>query len=184
MLASLYARAQNVAILQKELTQIVIGIALLFCCTQIAIPLEPVPITLQTVGVMLIGLFYPKKTAIKTILGYIALGALGLPVFSNFMGGLPFFVRPTAGYVWGFLVAVAAMTSFREKVKQETAFTMFVACLIGSAAIYAVGIAWLSLFLGPVKAIQFGLIPFIIPGFVKMLILSSAVRHIKSGRWI
>lgn len=65
MLASLYARAQNVAILQKELTQIVIGIALLFCCTQIAIPLEPVPITLQTVGVMLIGLFIPKRPPLR-----------------------------------------------------------------------------------------------------------------------
>lgn len=184
MIASLYARAQNVALLQRELAQIVIGIALLFCCTQIAIPLEPVPITLQTVGVMLIGLFYSRQTAIKTILGYIALGALGLPIFSNFMGGLLFFVRPTAGYVWGFLLAVNFMTYFREKIKQESALTMFLSCLIGSVAIYATGIAWLSLFVGPSQALQFGLIPFILPGAVKMVMLSFAVRHIKSSRWI
>ncbi len=183
IMASLYARAQNVAILQKEFVQILIGVALLATCSQITIPIQPVPITMQTVAVMLIGLFYPRATAVKTMLSYLAAGAVGLPVFTAFGGGLWCFMRPTAGYLFGFLASVAVMAYVRERAKQETFVTHLVACVLGSIVMYAFGISWLSLYVGPVNAFYLGFVPFIIPGIIKGLMVAAACKHIKSSGW-
>lgn len=181
MASTLYAKAQNVALLKNELVQVLIGVGMLAAASQLSIPLQPVPITMQTVAVLLIGLFYPTKTAIKTMLSYIGLGALGFPVFANFAGGLHVFLEPTAGYIWGFLACVAAMCLFREKVAKENYVLQLANCVMGSAVIYACGISWLALFVGAEKAIQLGLLPFIIPGCVKALLLTSASRYVKAG---
>lgn len=184
MATTLYAKAQNVAILKSELTQLVIGVSLLAASSQVSIPLQPVPITMQTVAVLLIGLFYPTKTAVKTMASYIAVGALGLPVFANFSGGLHVLMGPTAGYIWGFLASVATMCFFREKVAKDTLAMQLINCALGTLLIYACGVSWLSCFVGVAKAVQFGLLPFIIPGCVKAAILSSATQYVKSGRCI
>lgn len=163
-----------------ELMQIAIGVCLLFGGAQISIPLQPVPITMQTVAVMLIGLFYTRTTALKTVLSYLALGALSAPVFANFSGGLPVLLGPRGGYLIGFLLAVAAMTCARERILKETYTTMICNCLIGQLIIFAAGISWLSLFVGFNQAIQFGLLPFIIPGVFKALLLGACVRSLKT----
>ncbi len=182
-MTSIYAKAQNVAILKNELVQILVGVGLLATCSQISIPIQPVPITMQTVAVMLIGLFYSRNTAIKTVLSYLAAGFMGLPVFSEFAGGLWCLLRPSTGYLFGFLASVAVMTYVREQVKQETFITQIIACALGSIAMYALGISWLSMFVGPSNAFYYGFVPFIIPSIVKGLIVAAACKHIKSSGW-
>lgn len=168
------------ALVRNEALQILIGVGLLFGASQISIPLQPVPITLQTVAVMLIGLFYSRKTAIKTVLSYLALGAVGAPVFSNFSGGLPVLLGTRGGYLIGFLLAVAAMTIARERILKETYISMICNCFVGHTIIFAAGIAWLSFLIGFNQAIQFGLLPFIIPGILKSVLLGACVRSLKS----
>src|SRR5437660_1344422 len=107
---------ENRSLLKNEAFQILIGVSLLFLCAEVSIPLKPVPITLQTVPVLLIGLYYSRKAAIKTMLAYLSLGTLGLPIFANFSGGIHTLINVTAGYRIGFLVAVVAMTTAREHV--------------------------------------------------------------------
>jgi biotin transport system substrate-specific component len=157
--------------------KIVLGVAILFCCSQISLPLKPVPITMQTVGVLLIGLFYERRQALMTMLSYITLGVAGLPVFTH---GTAYIIGgPTTGYLLGFLAASIAMPLFREWVKKETPWTMFINCLLGTTFIYALGVAWLASLFGFEKAIQVGLVPFIIPGCIKAVLLSQAVRFIR-----
>jgi len=181
MASTLYAKAQNVALLKSEFAQVLLGVGMLATASQLSIPLQPVPITMQTVAVLLIGLFYSPKTAVKTLLSYIALGACGFPVFANFKGGMHIIMGPTGGYILGFLACVATMCFFREKVTKENYLMQLANCFVGTCVIYACGISWLSLFVGAEKAIQFGLLPFIIPGAVKALMVTSASRYVKSG---
>ena len=167
---------------KSEVLQILLGVAILFCCTQISIPLKPVPITMKTVGVLLIGLFYQRRQALLTMLSYITLGALGLPVFANFNAYS--IGSPTTGYLLGFVAASIVMPLFREWVKKDSSLMMFINCLLGTICIYAFGIAWLTNLFGFEKALQVGLLPFIIPGCVKALLLSQAVRHMKNqNQW-
>lgn len=183
MASTLYAKAQNVAVLKNELVQILIGVGLLACSAQISIPIQPVPITMHTVVVLLIGLFYSRATAVKTVLGYLSVGALGLPVFANFSGGFVHFLKPTAGYLFGFLACVAVMAAFREKMARDTFFTQLIACVLGSAVFYTFGISWLALFVGVTQAFYLGFVPFIIPGIIKGFVVAYCCKHIKSSNW-
>ncbi len=183
MASTLYAKAQNSAILKNEVIQIAAGTALLAGFSQLSIPIQPVPITMQTVAVLLIGLFYSHKTAIKTVLTYLAIGAMGAPVFSNFGGGIAHFLLPKAGYLFGFLACVAVMTYVRERIGRESFLTQVSACLLGSVALYACGISWLACFVGVSKAFYLGFVPFIIPGLIKGAIVAYTCKEIKASNW-
>ncbi|MCE5293285.1 MAG: biotin transporter BioY [Chlamydiales bacterium] len=184
MASTLYAKAQNVAVLKNELVQVLIGVGLLACSAQISIPLQPVPITMQSAAVLLIGLFYSQSAAVKTLIAYLTLGALGAPVFANFSGSFAHFLQPTAGFLFGFIACVAIMTAFRDKIGRETFLTQVSACALGSLAMYACGISWLALFVGVPKAFYYGFVPFIIPGIIKGFIVAYASKHCKSSKWI
>lgn len=158
------------------------GVFLLFLTTQIIIPLEPVPVTLQTVGVMLIGLIFTRKTAVQSVMLYLALGTVGVPVFTHFSGGFYKLIGPTGGYLVGFLMAVLCMTTLRKYWGNNNVFYSALNCLAGTLVIFCCGIGWLSYLIGFKAAIQGGLVPFIIPGCVKIAMLSLAVHYLKWGR--
>ncbi len=155
------------------------GALLVALCAQINIPLEPVPITLQTVGVMLIALTFERKTALQAILCYLALGAMGAPVFSDFSGGLSVLLGTTGGYCLGFVACVAAMTTLRLRLDDQNFLHIALNCLLGTIIIFIFGVTRLSLFVGFETAIQVGLLPFILPGFIKMLLLASTLRYLR-----
>jgi biotin transport system substrate-specific component len=167
---------------QNEIFLMLWGIFLIFLTSQISIPLEPVPITLQTFGVMLVGLTFPQTAAIKAISGYLMFGALGLPVFANFCGGYHYLLGPTGGYLIGFLISVAVMGSIRVYLHNNNLFYIAINCLIGTLIILALGIARLSCFVGFKQALYSGLVPFIFPGILKALLLAITVRYLKLGR--
>jgi len=155
------------------------GISLMMLCTQYAIPLEPVPITLQTVGVLLIGLTYSRKLAVQTMAGYLGLGAMGLPVFSHFTGGLSVLMGPTGGYLLGFLAAVYVMASLREKFSKESWLFFAGLALLGNIMIIGCGVLWLSKFVGIQQAFSLGILPFVMSGLLKAALLSSVLYGTK-----
>jgi biotin transport system substrate-specific component len=155
------------------------GVFLLFLTTQIIIPLKPVPITLQTVSVLLIGLTFTRKIAIQSFMLYLALGLAGVPVFACFSGGFYKLMGPTGGYLVGFLMAVLCMTALRKYLDNNNGFYIALNCLVGTLVIYCFGIGWLSYLMGFEAAIKGGLIPFIIPGCIKIVVLALAVRFLK-----
>jgi len=168
----------KINISNKELIAYVFGVVALAIGAQLSIPLRPVPISLQTFVVMYIGIIYSKRCALSTVMTYVGFGALGLPLFTNYQGGMEILLSPRGGYIVGFVFAVVVMNHVREYIKQSF-LGIFVTCLVGSVMLFICGLGWLSTFVGVDQAIQLGLLPFIIPGLAKAFLLTAAIRYTK-----
>ncbi|MEI8295211.1 MAG: biotin transporter BioY [Alphaproteobacteria bacterium] len=163
---------------QTEILKVAIGVVLLFASAQLAIPMKPVPITLHTLAVLLIGLTYKPREAFSTLSSYLLLGAIGLPVFSSYNSGFIYLTGKTGGYLFGFLVAAVVMSFIQQSVRRGGLQT-FLLCTVGHSIIYAMGIAWLATFIGLKSAITFGFMPFIVPGLIKMGLLTATLQGIR-----
>jgi len=114
------------------------GSALIAIAAQISVPFFPVPMTLQTLAILAIGLSFGARLGVATVLAYLAEGAAGLPVFANGGAGLAYMGGPTAGFLLGFvaMVWIAGMAAQRGFV------TMLGAALLAAAVVYLPGLAW------------------------------------------
>lgn len=166
---------------RSTLAEVLSCVLLLFLMAQISIPLQPVPITLQTLGVMLIGLKFNRRTAFYSVLTYLSLGAAGFPVLANFSGGYHIFLGPTGGYLIGCLAAVIVMGEVNEllSLKFELLACNSFSCVVGTAMIFICGVSWLAVYLGLRQAIMVGILPFILPGLVKIFLLVAALQYLK-----
>lgn len=171
----------------KSLNEIMVvlgGVILLFAASQVEIPLKPVPITLQTVAVMLIGLTYTPRRAVESLLLWIGLGAIGFPMFCGFSGGAHILVGPTAGYILGFVVSTYLMATLKEKVSLKGWRSDVLLSLMGTVIVYTFGVLWLSQLIGFSNALVHGALPFILPGIVKAGLLCTGLqilRHFRHG---
>lgn len=154
------------------------GVLLLFACSQLCIPLDPIPVTLQTVGVMIVGLLFARRDATLTILVYLCLGAVGIPVFAKFNSGLQCLFGHGGGYLWGFLIAVIVMSSVKKNIAKLHTRHLFLNCFLGTIIILLCGVFWLACHIGLGAAIKSGLYPFIIPGIIKILLATVVVRYL------
>ena len=151
--------------IQKALRYALLALAgsvLITICTQISLPLFPVPMTLQTFAVFLIGLTYGWRLGGITVSLYLLEGAIGLPVFSGGKGGMIVFMGPTAGYLVGFLLAATACGWFAERGFDRSYFRLFLSLIVGNILIYTPGLFWLGTLIGWDKPVlEYGLYPFI-----------------------
>jgi len=146
------------------------GSAFLALSAQIAMPMWPVPMTMQTFAVLLIGAAYGWRLGGATLALYLAEGALGLPVFAN-GGSLASLVGPTAGYLFAFVAAAAIVGFLAEKGWDKSPVKLGVAMLLGNAVIYAGGLTWLAKFMPSFElAVAAGMTPFLIGDLVKLLL--------------
>ncbi|BDG76050.1 hypothetical protein wHmcTK_05940 [Wolbachia pipientis] len=139
------------------------------------------PITLQTLGLMLVGLKFNRRTAFYSVLTYLSLGAAGFPVFANFSSGYHIFLGPTGGYLIGCLAAVMVMNKVNELLnsKYKSFMCNSLSCLAGTVVIFICGISWLTIYVGLKQAIMVGVLPFILPGLVKIFLLVAALQYLK-----
>jgi biotin transport system substrate-specific component len=149
-----------------------IGTALLTLSAKIQVPFWPVPMTMQTFVVLVLGMAYGWRLAGATVLLYLAQGALGLPVFAA-GGGIAYFAGPTAGYLVGFLLAAVAVGWLAEHGWDRSVLRTLAAMLIGTVIIFACGIAWLSTLIGLPQAISAGLVPFLLGEAVKSALATA-----------
>ncbi|MBC8257656.1 MAG: biotin transporter BioY [SAR324 cluster bacterium] len=166
-------------LLLRKVVLAIAGTVLIALCAQISVPFFPVPLTLQTFAVFLIGLTYGWRLGGITIALYLAEGALGLPVFSGGKGGLIVFMGPTAGYLVGFFLAATACGWFAERGFDRSYAKLFAALLIGNILLYASGLVWLGSLIGWDKPVlELGLYPFVLGDLLKIamavLLLPSA----------
>lgn len=134
---------------------------------QVAIPLPwtPVPLTAQTFAVLLAGAALgPRRGALAMAL-YLAQGAAGLPFFAGGAGGAAMLLGPSGGYLLAFPLAAFVTGALAERGWDRRPVTMFAAMLLGSAAIFALGLAQLALFVPRASLLAAGLVPFL-PGDV------------------
>jgi biotin transport system substrate-specific component len=142
----------------------VAGTLLVAAAAQVNVPMLPVPMTLQTLAVLMIGAAYGARLGAATLALYALEGAIGLPVFAGFKSGV---MLASFGYVLGFIAAAYVVGHLAERGWDRSPARMFAAMLLGAAVLYVPGLVWLSAWIGVEKAIQFGLIPFIPGDLVK-----------------
>lgn len=116
------------------------GSAFIALAAQVSVPMLPVPMTLQTLAILLVGFAFGARMGVATLLAYLAEGAMGLPVFANGMNGIAFF-GPTAGFLLGF-VAMAAIAGYAADRGVTGVIATAAVALAASAFIYLPGVAW------------------------------------------
>ena len=149
--------------------------ALIIIGGYISIPIGPVPIVLSDFFVMLAGLFLGWRWGLASVLLWLFLGAIGLPVFAGGRAGLAVFMGPTGGFLLGYVLLVLSV-GFLAGTGKPSALRNTLAIIIGNALLYPVGILWLKMLLNLnwAAAISAGLLPFI-PGTVIKLIAAVAL---------
>lgn len=122
----------------------------------IAIPLGPVNFTLQVFFVLLSGIILgPKYGPLSQIL-YLAMGLMGLPVFSGGIGGISYIFAPSFGYLLGFILGSYVVGKITESYKKYTFKNLFLASLLGLVVIYALGFPYLYIVLTKIAGAEIG----------------------------
>ncbi|WP_088150515.1 biotin transporter BioY [Inquilinus limosus] len=140
---------------------VVLGSALMALSAKVQVPFIPVPMTLQSGVVLLIGGAYGWRLGGLAMLAYLAEGLVGLPVFAGLAAGPAYFAGPTAGYLVGFVASAALMGLAVERGWTRSLVGMAAAIIVASVVPFVTGVAWLAVLVGPAAAISAGLVPFI-----------------------
>jgi biotin transport system substrate-specific component len=160
----------------------VAGIAVHTVSAQVALPLPftPVPLTLQTLSVLLLAAAYGPRLATATFASYLALGMAGAPVFSLGRNGLAVLATPSLGYLLGMLAATVVVGYLARRGWDRRPVTTVAAMVAGNLVIYAGGVAWwLVLGFDPAAAWFGGVVPFLPGDAVKIAIAAVALP----GTW-
>ena len=159
----------------REIAYIGLCTALIAVCSWISIPLT-VPITLQTFAIFLTVALLGLKNGTITVLVYILLGAIGLPVFSGFKSGAAVLLGTTGGYIIGFLFS-AIVVGLILKFFGKSTLVMFISMIIGLIVCYIFGTIWFMIVymkntgdIGLVSVLSWCVIPFIIPDIIKIIL--------------
>lgn len=152
---------------------------------QVAIPLPftPVPLTLQTLTVLLTGALLGSRLGAVTMLAYLAEGLAGLPVFAgganawsaSSIPGVPVIMGPTLGYLIGFVFGAALVGFLAERGWDRRWWSTFLAMLLGNMVIYAFGVGWLSTIAGLTVALAKGMVPFLLGDAIKITAAMAAL---------
>ncbi|MSQ15355.1 MAG: biotin transporter BioY [Dehalococcoidia bacterium] len=143
-------------------------------CAQIKIPLTPVPITGQTLGVLVAGAVLGSWRGGLSLIAYTLQGGFGLPFFAGGAAGFAVIAGPTGGYIVGFVFAAFMIGLLAEGGWDRSFITMAFALLLGNVIIYVFGLGGLARFVPGEKLLALGLLPFI-PGDIVKLILATLV---------
>lgn len=150
-----------------------LGVAAIALCAQVSVPTAPVPFTLQVFALAFLVLFGTRGQALATVGSYLALGAMGAPVFANGNAGIAALAGPTGGFLVGFLVAAATATALKGRLLRPSDVgggtgdagrgfvgyaAILAACsLVFMAVLYAFGAGWLCVLSGVDAATAFRL---------------------------
>jgi biotin transport system substrate-specific component len=154
----------------RAIVLMVVGTALLTVSAKVQVPLPFVPMTLQTLVVLLIGASYGWRLGGATVALYLAEGAMGVPVFANtppLAAGISYFMSPTGGFLFGFVAAALVMGFMAERGWDRSLLRVIVMMSIGHAVILGSGFAWLSVLMPVAKAWAVGIAPFVAATLVK-----------------
>ena len=157
---------------------VLFGTILLAISAKIQLPFWPVPMTMQTFVIFLIGMTYSVRLSFITVSIYLFEGALGLPVFAS-GGGIAYLVGPTSGYLYGMLISSVVISYLANLGFSKTYFKTSISLLIGSFIIFLFGILYLGSIIGYEKAIIAGLLPFIPSELFKIALAVSLIPTIQ-----
>jgi biotin transport system substrate-specific component len=164
-----------------EATLVVAGVAVLTAGAWLSVPFYPVPLTMQTLAVLLVGGLLGPRLGVSAVAGYLTLGLVGAPVFHGGLGGLAVLAGPTGGYLLGFLPAALLMgwvAGRARGAKLRDLALLAAGAMLAGAAIYAMGVPWLALFTGGSlsRAAAVGAAPFLLGDLLKTAVAVGAIR--------
>ncbi|WP_192256238.1 biotin transporter BioY [Mesorhizobium caraganae] len=160
---------------------VVLGTLFLSLSSYIEVPMVPVPVTMQTFAVTLIGALYGWRLGAITIAAWLVEGAVGFPVLAGGAAGASHFVGPTGGYLFAFPLVGALVGWLAERGWNGSRVLLaFAAMVLGNLACLVLGTAWLAVMIGLEQAITFGFLPFLVGGFLKSA-LGAATLKLFSG---
>ena len=174
-------RADGFSAVARAVILVALGTALLALSAKINLPLPYVPMTLQTLVVLMIGAAYGWRLGSATVIAYLAEGAIGLPVFAGPVGGLAPLLGPTAGYLAGFVAAAFITGWLSERGWDRSVPRLFVAMGFGHIVVLAAGFAWLAFGMkfGVEKAWLVGIVPFVAASVIKNALGAAIVPAIR-----
>jgi biotin transport system substrate-specific component len=155
-----------------------VGVGLLTLSAKMQIPSWPVPMTMQTYVILVIGMAYGTRLGVATVLAYLAAGAAGLPVFAGTPEkgvGIAYMAGPTGGYLLGFVVAAWVCGCLAARGWDRGLATSLIAMATGHLLILGLGVAWLATLVGWSSAVELGLAPFIAATVVKTLLAAATL---------
>lgn len=158
-----------------DVVAILTGVALTSIAAQVIVPVWPIPITGQTVAVLLVGLALGALRGALSLSLYAACGAAGLPIFSNSSHGVEAISGQTGGYIIGFIGAAALVGWMAQRGLDRSLPGSVGVAASGTAAIYLVGLPWLAInqSLTVEATLQIGLYPLILGGLLKLLLVAA-----------
>ena len=172
-LADILWQEQDASRWVRRVTLAVVGSALLWVSAKVQVPFWPVPMTMQTLVVLLIGFAYGPRLGMATVMLYLAEGAAGLPVFAGTPEkgiGLAYMLGGTGGYLMGFVLAAGLAGWLAQRGWDRNVVTVALAMFAANIVIYVFGVGWLTSLIGFEKAYTYGLLPFIAGDIAKLVL--------------
>jgi biotin transport system substrate-specific component len=176
----------------REVLLVLAGTALIAIAAKIKVPFYPVPMTLQTLAIMLIAATYGLRLGTVTVIAYLLEGALGLPVFTNtppMVAGPAYFLGTTGGFLVGFVVIALVVGYAADRGWDRSIPKLLGSAVVAEVIMLALGFAWLAWFatlssgatgLGVAKAFAGGITPFLLGDALKIVLASLAVPAVWS----
>jgi biotin transport system substrate-specific component len=156
---------------------VALGTLFLAASSWVEVPMLPVPMTMQTFAVTLIGALYGWRLGAITVLAWLGEAMVGLPVLAGGAGGIAHFAGPTAGYLFAFPLAAALVGWLAERGwTGGNLLRSFAAMLLGNAFILVMGGTWLAALIGSNDAMTYGVTPFILGAIVKSALAAASVE--------
>lgn len=150
------------AFTQVEAVKIFLGVLFYFAVSQISIPLQPVPMTFQTFGMLMVGLTYSRREAFYTTGSWFLGGLFGLPIFAGYEAGPAVLFGPKGGFLVALVLVPVIMAWAREVFKMRHFVSLMVLAASGTVLLFTSGLVWLSHLIGWEKAAVHGLFPFLL----------------------
>lgn len=164
----------------SDIALIIAGTALVAVLAQVAVPLWPVPVTGQTLAVLLVGASLGAARGAASLSLYAVLGAIGLPIYSDASSGWSVLLGPTGGYIIGFVASAAIVGWAAERSWDRGWYKPIITFIGGSLVVFAFGLPWLAVALGQLglpndlqSVLIAGFYPFIIGGLIKAAIAAA-----------
>lgn len=153
----------------------ILGIGFIGLGAHLDIPMIPVPMSMQTYAVLVIGALSGWRLGGFIVISYIAAAAAGVPLFSGGASGVAHLMGPTAGYIWGFVIAALLTGYLAEKCWTLDLLRSTATMLIGHILILVPGTLWLAKSMGFSSALEKGLLPFLLGAFAKSVFAAITI---------
>ncbi|HEX2058060.1 MAG TPA: biotin transporter BioY [Actinomycetota bacterium] len=166
--------------LVTDVMLVILGSAVMAGLAQLSfrLPFTPVPVSGQTLGVLVVGASLGAWRGAAAMLLYLGEGAAGLPVFAEGHGGMHWLTSaPTSGFLWGFVVAAAVIGLLAQLGWDRSIGSAIGAMLVGEVVVFGFGISWLAHYVGVSgqQALELGLYPFVLGELLKLLIAAGVL---------